>query len=125
MIGEKLSALLECKKMRAGTLATLTGIPKSTIYSILKRNNKSVDFSVIEKIAEVLDVPVEYFYDRSASRNALTETEKPVNLEVDGLEKDFDEINKIFSELSPENRSKLLELSRLYLGAQHNSEDSK
>ena len=64
MIGDKLEELLRIKKIKAGTLASLTGIPKSTIYSIIKRNNKNVDFSVMEKISDVLDVPVEYFYDR-------------------------------------------------------------
>lgn len=64
MIGDKLEELLRIKKIKAGTLASLTGIPKSTIYSIIKRNNKKVNFSDMEKIAEVLCVPVEYFYDR-------------------------------------------------------------
>lgn len=63
MIGDKLLALLESKKIKPGTLARLIGVPKSTIYSIIKRNNKNVDFSVIEKISETLDVPIEYFYD--------------------------------------------------------------
>ena len=64
MIGEKLSALLDAKKMKPGTLATRTGIAKSTIYSIIKRNNKSLDFSVMERICDELDVPIEYFYDK-------------------------------------------------------------
>lgn len=67
MIGDKLSELLKVKKIKPGTLATLTGIPKSTIYSIIKRNNKNVDFSVMEKISDVLGVPVEYFYERPQS----------------------------------------------------------
>lgn len=67
MIGEKLSELLEAKKIKPGTLASMTGIPKSTIYSIIKRNNKNVDFSVMEKISDALSVPVEYFYDREQS----------------------------------------------------------
>lgn len=65
MIGEKLQALLEVRKIKPGTLATMTGISKSTIYSIIKRNNKNVDFSVMEKISDALGVPVEYFYDRA------------------------------------------------------------
>lgn len=63
MVGDKLAALLEERKIKAGTLAARTGIPKSTIYSILRRNNKNVGFSIMEKIAEYFCVPVEYFYD--------------------------------------------------------------
>ena len=63
MIGDKLQALLNERGIKPGTLATITGIPKSTIYSIIKRNNKNVDFSVMEKIADALGVYVEYFYD--------------------------------------------------------------
>ena len=63
MIGTKLEALLKIKNMKPGTLATITGINKSTIYSIIKRNNKNVDYSIMEKIADALCVPVEYFHD--------------------------------------------------------------
>ena len=47
--------------------------------------------------------------------------EKPVIFSDDEL----NEINSIFSELSPDNRSKLLELARLYLTSQHNSGGKK
>lgn len=77
MIGEKLSELLEAKKIKPGTLASMTGIPKSTIYSIIKRNNKNVDFSVMEKISDALSVPVEYFYDREQSSSENKKTPAP------------------------------------------------
>ena len=63
MVGEKLEKLLQAKGMKAGTLAREIDVPKSTIYSIIKRNNKNVQYSVMEKIAKFLEVPVEYFYD--------------------------------------------------------------
>ena len=62
MIGSRLESLLEIKKIKPGRLATMTGINKSTIYSIIKRNNKNVDYSIMEKIADALEVPVEYFH---------------------------------------------------------------
>ena len=76
MIGEKLAELLQTKGIKAGALARETGIPKSTIYSIIKRNNKNVDYSVMEKIAEFLGVPVEYFYDAGESH-----TEQPIGFD--------------------------------------------
>lgn len=77
MIGEKLAYLLESKKIKAGTLASITGIPKSTIYSIIKRDNKNVDFSVMEKISDALGVPVEYFYDKDDSQVGIKKEPTP------------------------------------------------
>lgn len=71
MIGERLAALLEQKKMRAGTLATRTGIPKATIYSIIRRNTKNVDYSVLTRIAQELSVPVSYFFENDFSAERI------------------------------------------------------
>ena len=53
MIGDKIKELLALRGMKQIELARRTGIPKQTINSIITRNNKGVDFSVIEKIADV------------------------------------------------------------------------
>ena len=76
MIGEKLAELLQVKGIKAGTLAREIGIPKSTVYSIIKRNNKNVDYSVMEKIADFLGVPVEYFHDAEE-----THSDQPIALD--------------------------------------------
>lgn len=109
MIGEKLSALLDSKKIKAGTLAGMTGIPKSTIYSIIKRNNKNVDFSVMEKIADVLDVPVEYFYDRNENNNEKKPNSESGAGQISAL--DIEIVNLILS-LSSENREKAVSYLR-------------
>lgn len=109
MIGDKLSELLEVKKIKPGTLATLTGIPKSTIYSIIKRNNKNVDFSVMEKISDVLGVPVEYFYDRTQSSSE--NEKKPVT----GTGNGHDELYNLLSLLSDEDLDDVLEFVRYKL----------
>ena len=100
-IGEKLEELLRIRGKKPGTLATETGISKSTIYSILRRNNEKVSYSVIEAISKNLGVPVEYFFnndpqmadqivtDDNAMGGFLTDDEKIVikkyrSLSVDG-----------------------------------------
>lgn len=98
MVGEKLRTLLESKKIKPGTLASMTGIPKSTIYSIIKRNNKNVDLSVMERIADALDVPIEYFYDR------MRKEEKPITGEGDGLK---EEVIARLMLLTPEELAKV------------------
>lgn len=71
-VGEKLDALLKAKNKKPGTLASETGINKNTIYSIIKRNNEKVNYSIIEKISEALDVPVEYFFPSGTASRPST-----------------------------------------------------
>lgn len=115
MVGDKLKELLEAKKIKAGTLATLTGISKSTIYSIIKRNNKNVDFSTMEKIADALDVPVEYFYDRDSSEE---KKEKPVPMDEN---EQIREIIDLISCLSDQKKAEAIRYLR-YLSESGESE---
>lgn len=101
MIGEKLEALLRVKGMKPGTLATKTGIPKSTIYGIIKRNNKKVALSTMETIAEVLEVPLEYFSDREVNEDEQKNQPDP---EADELE----EFVQMFERLTPEQKGFIL-----------------
>ena len=114
MVGDKLQKLLDSKKIKPGTLATMTGISKSTIYSIIKRNNKNVDFSTMEKIADALEVPVEFFYDRPDSEKK----EKPVPTEED---EQVREIIDLISGLSDQKKSEAIRYLR-YLSESEGSE---
>lgn len=104
MIGEKLQSLLDERQMRPGTLAARTGISKSTIYAILKRNSKKADLSTLEKIAAELDVPVKYFFGRE-------ENNQP---EPD----DLDELIRLYGRLSPEQKRFVLASMKGILGEQ-------
>lgn len=64
MIGDRIREMLELRHMSQSELARRTGIPKTTINSIITRNNKNMDYSMMERIAEALDAPVEYFQGR-------------------------------------------------------------
>ena len=116
MVGDKLQKLLDIKKVKAGTLATMTGISKSTIYSIIKRNNKNVDFSTMEKIADALNVPVEYFYDRDRSEGE--EKEKPVPANED---EQVREIIDLISGLSEQKKAEAVRYLR-YLSESEETE---
>ncbi len=82
MIGEKLRELLAVRGMKQTELSRLTGISKTTINSIITRNNKSVDFSAMEKIADALGVPIEYFMEKSIKEEPLN-TEEPLRAAPD------------------------------------------
>lgn len=101
MIGKRLQDLLDAKQIKPGTLATRTGIPKSTIYGILKRNNKKADLSVLMKISDELNVPVEYFL--ANDEESHEQKNQPIP-EEDELE----EFVQLFERLTSEERSFIL-----------------
>jgi transcriptional regulator with XRE-family HTH domain len=109
MLGEKIKELLEKRGMRQTELARITGISKTTINSIIMRNNKSVDFSAMEKIADALGVPIEYFLE---SGSADTKKEPIDTDELPEKERRFAEL---FISLSPSNRHTLLVIAEALL----------
>lgn len=105
MIGQKLEALLKAKKIKPGTLARDTGISKNTIYGIIKRNNKKVDASIIESIADYLDVPVDYFFGSSVE-------DEQKKIQPDPEADELDEFIQLFEQLTPEQKSFILSSMR-------------
>lgn len=68
-IGAKLSELLKIRNSNPNELADKIGVPASTIYSIIKRDNMKVDISVLAKICKVLNVKMEVFYNEYITDN--------------------------------------------------------
>lgn len=66
-IGKTLSNLLSEKNSNPNELAERIGVSKSTIYSIIKRDNMKVDITVLAKICTALNVKMEVFYDEYVS----------------------------------------------------------
>lgn len=119
MLGEKIKELLDRRGMRQSDLARITGISKTTINSIIMRNNKSVDFSAMEKIADALDVPIEYFLESSSKD---TKKEPIIADELTEKEKRFADV---FSSLSPMNRHTLLVIAEALLRDQATNPDRR
>jgi transcriptional regulator with XRE-family HTH domain len=59
-IGKLLSQLLVKNNLTAVDLATKLNLTKQAVYSMLKKPN--IDTGLLEKIANVLDVPISYFF---------------------------------------------------------------
>lgn len=95
--------------MRQSDLARITGISKTTINSIIMRNNKSVDFSAMEKISDALGVPIEYFKE-SASEEKKTEF-----TDTDELPEKEKRFAETFMALSPSNQHTLLVIAEALL----------
>lgn len=95
-------------------LANRLGKNRATVYRYESDDIENFPISVIAPLAEALQTSPAYLM-------GWIENEKPATKTDDGLA----EICSIFTELSPDNRSKLLELSRLFLAAQNNSEERR
>jgi transcriptional regulator with XRE-family HTH domain len=87
---------------------------RATVYRYESDEIENFPVSIIGPLADVLGVSPAYLM-------GWTNEEKSVTPKDNGLS----EIVEIFTELSPDNRTKLLELSRLYLNAQHNTGEKK
>ena len=61
MIGSTLKRLLADRRMTVGELSRRVDVPAQTLYSIIRRDNMTIDFAVLLRICAVLDVPVDVF----------------------------------------------------------------
>ena len=87
-IGRRLSELMEANGTNANELAKKLGVSPQTIYSIIKRNSKKADISVLSRIADALGVTLDDFVE---------EREIPVTLAAhfDGTEYTAEELDEI------------------------------
>lgn len=65
MIGTTLKRLLQEQDMNVSELARRTDVSAQTLYSMIRRDNMKIDFDLLLRICDVLDVPVETFCTRS------------------------------------------------------------
>lgn len=110
-IAERLKEYRTSHNLSFNELERLTGVPAQTLnrYELGQRLPK-LDIAV--KLAESLCVHPMWLQGYDVPEKM------PATKNDDGLA----DICKLFSELTPDNRAKLLELGRLYLDAQRKSE---
>lgn len=82
---KKIRTLCEAKKITIRELAKKIGRDESSIQSAIRRG--STNSATIEKIAEVLGVPAEYFFD-----GWIENTQKP------NMEKEIDHLKELLAE---------------------------
>ena len=64
MIGKTIKQLLDSRNMSVSELARMTGIPSTTLYSIIKRDNSTVDLSDLVLVCQALNTPLEFFFQK-------------------------------------------------------------
>lgn len=125
---QKLEILLNRDGASRGKLARSVGVHTSTVTNWLSGKEPKIESLI--KVAEFFGVPVAYLTgetddpsDRSKTHwaeLAYGQKEKPATETGSG----HSEIDFIFSQLTPANQTKLLELARLYLDHQRKTEES-
>ena len=88
-IGKTLSDILEENKTNPNELSERTGIPPSTIYSIIRRDNMKVDISVLARICKELGVSMNRFYDEYFNEKENNENSIALNLDEKTLIKKY------------------------------------
>ncbi len=129
-IGRKLDALLKERNLKPGTLASLTGINKNTIYAIIKRDSEKVNMAALHKIADALHISIDYFFDPFVeeyiseeaflSEMAQHKTKAPAHEMPER-----NEIAMLYLSLTEENQRRLLDYAQLLLRAQQAEHDSQ
>jgi len=75
MLSDKLKSLLSKRYMSIHKLAVLSGVPYTTLYSIIKRDTEKVDPEIISKVAKALGIDESELHDDVVIRNASTPEE--------------------------------------------------
>lgn len=58
---EILKELMEAKNIKAAQLARMADLPPTTIYSMLKRNNRNTEPETLAKISKALNIPISFW----------------------------------------------------------------
>lgn len=112
----RIKELFKESRLTNAELERAIGLPSKVIDKWNRGDNHSYK-KYISNIALYFGVSTDYLLGRTDNPN----TEEPA-VKKDGGQK---EIYDIIESLSPDNRAKLLELARLFLDAQHKSEEKK
>lgn len=79
-IGSILQDLIKARGTNVNELSSKINVSPSTIYSIIRRDNMKVDFDILIKICDELNVDVEYFYNRHTKKNTSALSMKEQNV---------------------------------------------
>ena len=101
-IGEKFNKLLEDNGRNINEVATAINVSPQTLYSISKRNNTKVDLDVLQKIADELNVTLDYFVDGNSAGQKIHKLNDLV------LSKEERGLIIAFREFSPDYKLKVI-----------------
>ena len=68
-IVKRLQMICAERNIRYNTLATLSGVTPSTVYSLLNESRKDIGVVVLKKLCDGLDMTITEFFDDDIFRN--------------------------------------------------------
>lgn len=98
--GKKLQAKMDEKGLKQVDIVNALGIPKTTLCSMLSRDNTKVDIGIFLKICELLGCLPEEFSDEVTNKRKSVENV---------LTKDENQLLEYFNSLNDEGKEKALE----------------
>lgn len=107
-IGDRIRTARLAIDITQAELGKCCGVSKQTIYKYENNIITNIPFDKVELMAPKLGVSVQHLMGWEEKERSEPEADS-----------DLEEMTEIFNSLSEDNRAKLLELSRLYLDAQH------
>ena len=117
---KRIAELVGKKHGAKKSLAAYLMISPAVVTDWFSGRNKSYP-KYAAQIAEYYGVSLDYLSGISDYKERFKDINMPANISDDGLS----EIISIFGKLNSDNRSKLLELSHLYLTSQSNNSEMK
>lgn len=112
--GERIKSLRTAMGMSQTELGDKIGVKTPAIYKYENGLIVNLKRSTIEKLANALETTPSFLMGFDDEKEPPTVSDEELN-----------EVTSIFARLSPDNRAKLIELSRLYLDAQNKNGESK
>lgn len=103
---KKVRELLNSSNKKTSIISKDTGIPYTTLDSIIKENTKDIKFDTITKLAKYFNVTLDYFYDEIEAEKELK------NREVLGL----------YNSLTPPNQNESINYMKYLKSKQDNIE---
>jgi Helix-turn-helix. len=78
-LGNVLQNILNEKGKKVSELAKDINVSPQTLYSIIKRNNTKVDFEILLKICENLNIDIELFYKSMKEEKPSIENDRELS----------------------------------------------
>lgn len=66
-LGKRLEQVISSRNLKIMQVASMSGVPASTLYSIIERDNKKIDIDILIRICKALEIPVEYLLDQESN----------------------------------------------------------
>lgn len=110
-VGRKIKEFLYYKNITVSELAELTGIPRTSLYSIISRDSTHISLNTLHKIAAALDVSI-YDLQGASWMNKAAELNRTHKEKTQVLLDHYNKLNELGKDKVIERAEELTELKK-------------